>query len=349
MRFVGGNLRPSMRVASATRTIELNDLLQAEPLKEKTHAPPGENMVWIPGGTFQMGSDDHYPEEAPAHRVTVDGFWIDRYTVTNADFKRFVDATGYVTLAERPANAADYPGADPAMLVPSSVMFQKAAQRVDLDNHHNWWTYVAGANWKHPRGPKSGLQGLWKHPVVHVAFEDAQAYAKWAGKDLPTEAEWEFAARGGLDGAEYSWGNELTPGRRHMANTWQGEFPWQNLLEDGYEWTAPVGSFPPNGYGLHEMTGNVWEWTTDWYQDHGKIAHPCCTLTNPRGGNADDSHNPRAAADLRIPRKVMKGGSYLCAPNYCRRYRPAARMPQEVDTSTCHLGIRCVSRAAGPT
>ena len=327
----------------------MNDLVQAEPSKAKAHTPPGDNMVWIPGGSFRMGSDDHYPEEAPAHRVAVDGFWIDTHTVTNAEFKRFVDATGHVTLAERPANAADYPGADPSMLVPSSVMFQKAAQRVDLDNPHNWWTYVAGADWKHPRGPKSGLQGLWKHPVVHVAFEDAQAYAAWAGKELPTEAEWEFAARGGLDGAQYAWGDELTPGRRHMANTWQGEFPWQNQLEDGYEWTAPVGSFPPNGYGLYDMTGNVWEWTTDWYQDHGKIAHACCTLTNPRGGTAEDSRNPRAAEGLRIPRKVMKGGSYLCAPNYCKRYRPAARMPQDVDTSTCHLGFRCISRAAGPT
>jgi formylglycine-generating enzyme required for sulfatase activity len=219
-------------------------------------------MVWIPAGTFLMGSNDHYPEEAPAHRVTVGGFWMDQHAVTNAEFRRFVDATGHVTLAERPANAADYPGAKPEMLLPASVMFRKAAHPVDLGNHYNWWEYVQGANWRHPRGPGSSLQGLWKHPVVHVAFEDAEAYAKWVGKQLPTEAEWEFAARGGLDGAEYAWGAEFTSGGRHMANTWQGEFPWQNLLEDGYEWTAPVGSFPPNGYGLYEMTGNVWEWNT---------------------------------------------------------------------------------------
>lgn len=300
-------------------------------------------MARIPGGTFRMGSDNHYAEEAPAHKVRVDEFWIDTHAVTNTDFMRFVDATGYVTLAERPANAADYPGALPEMLVPSSVMFRKASGPVDLGNHYNWWTYVAGANWRHPRGPDSSLQGLWKHPVVHVAFEDAEAYAKWAGKSLPTEAEWEYAARGGLVDAEFAWEGELMPGGKAMANTWQGQFPWQNLLEDGFEWTAPVGTFPPNGYGLYEMTGNVWEWTTDWYQDHGKIQHACCTLENPRGGTADASFDPRTP-DLKIPRRVMKGGSYLCAPNYCRRYRPAARMPQTVDTATCHLGFRCVIR-----
>jgi sulfatase modifying factor 1 len=304
-------------------------------------------MVWLPGGAFLMGSDAHYAEEAPAHRVAVNGFWIDRHTVTNADFRRFVEATGHVTLAERPANAADYPGAQPEMLVPSSVVFAKAPGPVELRGQPTWWTYVAGADWRHPRGPGSSLQGLWQHPVVHVAFEDAQAYAHWAGKRLPTEAEWEFAARGGLDEAEYSWGAELNPGGRQMANHWQGEFPWQNLLEDGFEWTAPVGSFPPNGYGLYEMTGNVWEWTTDWYQEHGKIVKSCCTLDNPRGGDPEQSHDPRLP-NVRIPRRVMKGGSYLCAPNYCRRYRPAARMPQPVDTSTCHLGFRCVASAEHP-
>jgi len=302
-----------------------------------------DDMVALPGGTFTMGSNDHYPEEAPAHRVSVGPFRIDRHAVTNAQFARFVEATGYVTLAERPADPADYPGAKPEMLVPSSVMFRKAAQRVDLRNPFNWWTYVAGADWRHPQGPESSLDGLDLHPVVHVAFDDAQAYATWAGKALPTEAEWEFAARGGLDGAEFAWGGEMTPGGRPMANTWQGEFPWQNLCEDGFEGTAPVGAFPPNGYGLHEMCGNVWEWTTDWYQDHGRIAKACCTLDNPRGGDRDSSRDPRHPA-VRMPRKVMKGGSYLCAPNYCRRYRPAARMPQEVDTSTCHLGFRCIVR-----
>jgi formylglycine-generating enzyme required for sulfatase activity len=300
-------------------------------------------MEWIPGGTFLMGSNDHYPEEAPAHRVTVDGFWMDRHAVSNREFRRFVDATGYVTLAERPADAADYPGAIPDMLVPSSVMFKKAPHRVSLSDHYNWWTYVPGAAWGPPRRPASARQSLWEHPVVHVAFEDSEAYVKWADKTLPTEAEWEFAARGGMDGAEYVWGDDFTPDGRHLANTWQGEFPWQNLLDDGYEWTAPVGSFPHNGYGLFDMAGNVWEWTTDWYQDHGKIKKACCTLNNPRGGDAASSADPRSP-DIKIPRKVMKGGSYLCAPNYCRRYRPAARMPQAVDTSTCHLGFRCIVR-----
>ena len=303
--------------------------------------PPG--MVHIPGGTFVMGSDHHYPEEAPAHKVRVRGFWIDPHTVTNAEFKRFADATGYLTSAERPANPDDYPGALPELLEPSSVVFAKPRHRVDLRNHYNWWVYTKGADWRHPRGPASSLEGLWDHPVVHVSYADAAAYAHWAGKELPTEAEWEFAARGGLDGAEFVWGDEFTPARMQMANTWQGEFPWQNLLEDGYEWTAPVGSFPPNGYGLYDMAGNVWEWTSDWYQDHGKIVKACCTLDNPRGGTVEASVDPRAA-QVKIPRKVMKGGSYLCAPNYCRRYRPAARMAQPVDTSTCHVGFRCVVR-----
>ncbi len=316
------------------------------PLKKIAAAgTPPSNMVRIPGGTFTMGSNVHYPEEAPAHKVKVGAFWIDRHAVTNADFRRFVEATGYVTLAERPANADDYPGAKPELLVPSSVVFNKTQGPVDLSDRYNWWTYVAGADWRHPRGPGSSLQGLWKHPVVHVAFEDAEAYSKWAGKELPTEAEWEFAARGGLDGAAYAWGDEFTPGGQHQTNTWQGDFPWQNLLDDGYEWTAPVGSFAPNGYGLFEMTGNIWEWTIDWYREHGQIERACCTMENPRGGQRDGSFDPRTP-DVRIPRRVMKGGSYLCAPNYCQRYRPAARMAQPIDTATCHLGFRCIMRIA---
>ncbi len=306
-------------------------------------SPPAPDMVRVPGGEFAMGSDAHYPEEAPVHRVKVDGLWMDRHAVTNAQFARFIAATGHVTLAERPANPDDYPGALPEMLVPSSVMFAKPPGRVSLDNYYNWWVYTAGADWRHPRGPQSSLDGLDEHPVVHVAFADAEAFAQWAGKTLPTESEWEYAARGGLDGAEFAWGDALLPDGRQMVNNWQGDFPWQNLLEDGFEWTAPVGSFPPNGYGLFEMTGNVWEWTTDWYQDHGKIRKACCTLENPRGAKAEDSYDPNLR-DVRIPRKVMKGGSYLCAPNYCRRYRPAARMPQAIDTSTCHLGFRCIVR-----
>jgi formylglycine-generating enzyme len=309
---------------------------------------PAADMCFIPGATFRMGSDRHYPEEAPAHDVAVDGFWMDRYTVTNREFERFVRATGYVTLAERPADPKLYPGAQPELLVPSSVVFVKPAGRVDLRNHYNWWTYVAGADWRHPHGAQSSLQGLWDHPVVHVAFEDAAAYAAWAGKELPTEAEWELAARGGLDGAEFVWGEELAPNDQWQANTWQGEFPWQNRNEDGYEGTAPVGSFPPNGYGLHEMAGNVWEWTTDWYRSsHEAGASACCAPSNPRGGKLEESFDP--AQPIKIPRRVMKGGSYLCAPNYCRRYRPAARMAQPIDTSTCHLGFRCIVRPARRT
>jgi formylglycine-generating enzyme required for sulfatase activity len=302
-----------------------------------------DGMAWIPGGAFLMGSAKHYPEEAPVHKVSVKGFWMDPRTVTNREFARFVEATGHVTLAEKPANPDDYPGAKPEMLAASSVVFERTPGPVDLRNHLNWWHYVAGADWRHPRGPDSSIEGLEDHPVVHVAFDDAEAYAKWAGKELPTEAEWEFAARGGLEGATHVWGEEFMPGGKPMANTWQGEFPWQNLLEDGYEWTAPVGSFPPNGYGLHDMAGNVWQWTTDWYQHHSQIRQTCCTLYNPRGGDPEKSLDPRTPA-VRIPRRVMKGGSYLCAPNYCQRYRPAARMAQAVDTSTCHLGFRCVVR-----
>jgi formylglycine-generating enzyme required for sulfatase activity len=303
---------------------------------------PADGMVWIPGGEFLMGSDGHYEEEAPAHKVRVDGFWIDRHTVTNREFRRFVDATGHVTLAERPVDPEEYPGADPSKLAPASVVFRKAPKGVDL-RRVTWWDYVPGADWRHPRGPASSLQGLWDHPVVQVSFDDAMAYAAWAGKTLPTEAEWECAARGGLEGAEYVWGGELYPGGTSMANTWQGEFPWQNLVEDGYEWTAPVGTFPPNGFGLYDMAGNVWQWTTDWYQSHGKITKACCTMENPRGGAREDSIDPRVA-NLKIARKVIKGGSYLCAPNYCRRYRPAARMAQEVNSATCHIGIRCIVR-----
>jgi formylglycine-generating enzyme required for sulfatase activity len=307
--------------------------------------PRMDGMAWIPGGSFLMGSDRHYPEEAPAHSVAVGGFWIDRCAVTNLEFERFVSATGYVTLAERPADPRDYPGASHDALAPASSMFKKPAHPVDTRNLSNWWVYVRGTNWRHPRGPASSIRKLANHPVVHIAFEDAEAYARWVGKQLPTEAEWELAARGGLDGAEFVWGDELLPDGMHMANTWQGEFPYRNLCEDGYEWTAPVGSFPPNGHGLYDMAGNVWQWTTDWYQHHNCIDSACCTIVDPRGGGREESCDPEMPG-IRIPRKVTKGGSYLCAPNYCRRYRPAARMAQPVDTSTCHLGFRCIVRPA---
>jgi formylglycine-generating enzyme len=312
-------------------------------------AAPHPDMVWVPGGTFRMGSENHYPEERPVHRVTVDGFWIDRYPVTNGQFRRFVEATGYVTLAEIPPDPAQYPGAKPDMLYAGSLVFVKPRGPVDLRDFSNWWTFMRGADWRHPQGPKSSLGGRKRHPVVHVAYRDAEAYAKWAGKELPSEAEWEFAAQGGLDGAEFAWGDEFTPRGRMMANTWQGEFPWQNLLTDKYETTSPVDAFPPNGYGIHDMIGNVWEWTTDWYtpQHPEEQVKACCIPVNPRGGPEDASYDPCQPA-IRIPRKVLKGGSHLCAPNYCRRYRPAARFPEPVDTSTSHVGFRCIVRV-GPS
>ena len=247
-----------------------------------------------------------------------------------------------MTVAERPPDPAVYPGAKPELLVPASTVFRQPPHRVDQTNPYNWWTYVPGADWRHPQGPGGTVRKKPDHPVVQVAWVDVQAYARWAGKELPTEAEWEFACRGGLAGAEFAWGEEFNPAGRWMANTWQGEFPVQNTKQDGYEGTAPVGSFPPNGYGLLDMIGNVWEWTSDWYQAHSELADACCTVANPRGGERYRSVDPNDAA--RIPRKVMKGGSHLCAPNYCRRYRPAARMPQPIDTATSHLGFRCIIR-----
>jgi formylglycine-generating enzyme len=303
------------------------------------------NMVWIPGGTFRMGSDHHYPEEAPAHRVSVDGFWLDLAPVTNRQFKQFVKATGHKTFAEIPPCPEDYPGALPHMLYAGSLVFVRPQSTFDVRDWSQWWTFMKGADWRHPYGPKSSINTLDDHPVVHVSYADAEAYAKWVGKDLPTEAEWEFAARGGLDGAEFAWGHEFTPGGAHMANTWQGDFPLQNLHLDGYDRTSPVKAFAPNGYGLHDMIGNVWEWTSDWYAPKHEADAPkaCCIPENPRGGREDASYDP-CLPNIRIPRKVLKGGSHLCAPNYCRRYRPAARHAEAVDTSTSHVGFRCVKR-----
>jgi formylglycine-generating enzyme required for sulfatase activity len=236
------------------------------------------DIVRVPEGTFRMGSDKHYAEEAPVHRVTVDAFWIDRTPVTNQQFEEFVKATGYVTFAEIRPDPKDYPGALPHMLYAGSLVFSPPSRPVDLRDWSQWWAFLKGADWRHPYGPNSAIDGLDDHPVVHVAYVDALAYAKWAGKDLPTEAEWEFAARGGLDGAEFAWGDEFILRGKHMANTWQGEFPRQNLCEDGFERTSPVAAFPPNGYGLYDMIGNVWEWTTDWYSLKHEADAPkaCC-------------------------------------------------------------------------
>jgi formylglycine-generating enzyme required for sulfatase activity len=308
--------------------------------KPATH----DGMVWIQGGTFRMGSANFYPEEAPVHDETVDSFWIDAYEVTNEAFSRFVNETQYVTVAERPPKAEDYPGAPPEALVAGSLVFHKTRGPVDLRDWSQWWSYVHGAQWRHPEGPGTDLEDRMNHPVVHVAYEDVQAYAQWAGKALPTEAEWEYAARGGLEGARFVWGDEMEPHGKVLANTWQGDFPWQNLLKDGYERTSPVGAFPPNGYGLYDMAGNVWEWTSDWYRAK-HIATPgtsCCSVSSPRAA-VEGSYDP-AQPHVHIPRKVLKGGSHLCAPNYCLRFRPAARSPQMIDTGMSHLGFRCITR-----
>ncbi|HKC21677.1 MAG TPA: formylglycine-generating enzyme family protein [Gaiellaceae bacterium] len=296
-----------------------------------------KNMVELPGGTFRMGSDRFYPEERPVLEVSVGAFAVDRRPVTVADFRRFVKATDYMTWAEQAPEAADYPDAEPESLVPGSLVFHKTRGPVDLRDFRNWWRWTPGADWRHPEGPDSNVGGRELHPVTHVAYGDAVAYAEWAGKSLPTEAEWEYAARGGLDGATFTWGDDFAPKGRLMANTWQGEFPWQNLRSDGFEGTSPVGRFPANGFGLFDMAGNVWEWTVDGFAASQTIRSPCC---GPQFVSAPEEQ---------FPRKVIKGGSHLCAPNYCLRYRPAARQAESVDTSTCHIGFRCVVRSSTAT
>lgn len=305
--------------------------------------PPYKDMVWIPDSTFEMGgSIPNYPEEGPIHTVKVSGFWMDKYPVTNKQFQKFVKATGYVTFAEKPPKAEDYPEAAPEMLVPGSAVFIKPNRPVD-PRVVCWWHYLSGANWRHPEGKGSSIKGKENHPVVHLVYEDALAYAEWAGKALPTEAQWELAARGGLQGAIFAWGNEIKPKGKLMANIWQGQFPHQNLKSHP-PGTEPVGCYPPNGYGLYDMIGNVWEWTDDWYQERHpeNPAKACCTPKNPRGGTEANSYDSKAPTSEQKPRKVLKGGSFLCAPNYCARYRPAARYPEAIDTSTNHIGFRTI-------
>jgi len=307
----------------------------------------GSDMIEIVGGTFFMGSDSFYPEEAPVRQVRVDGFRIDAYPVTNRQFAAFVAATGYRTVAETAPNPKDYPGMSAAMARPGSSVFRPPAQLRNRHDHGQWWHFVFGADWRHPTGPDSSLDGLEDHPVVQVAYHDAAAFAGWAGKALPTEAEWEFAARGGLDRADYAWGDTLAPEGRVFANYWQGEFPLVNERADGWTGTSPVGSFPANAYGLYDLIGNVWEWTDDWYAVVAAPVRSCCVPHNPRGGTKAGSHDP-SAPEWKIGRKVLKGGSHLCAENYCRRYRPAARHAQTIDTGTTHIGFRCVWRPEGP-
>jgi formylglycine-generating enzyme len=294
----------------------------------------------ISRGAFIMGSDAHYPEEAPAHPVTVGEFEIDRHQVTNRQFAAFVAETGYVTLAERPLDPADFPGAPPENLVPGSLVFRPTAGPVDLRHISQWWAWTPGACWHRPEGPASSLDGREDHPVVHIAFEDAERYAAWADTGLPTEAQWEMAARGGLEGTTYTWGDAPEAPGDPRANYWHGAFPWRP--DPGYGKTTPVGSFAPNGHGLFDMAGNVWEWTTDWYSSRHPNApeHPCCVPVNPRGGTEESSLDS-AQPQFAIPRKVIKGGSFLCADSYCLRYRPAARRPQMIDTGMSHLGFRC--------
>jgi formylglycine-generating enzyme required for sulfatase activity len=331
----------------------VEDRGQEETMEAHQPSPPGpKNMVRIAGGRFGMGSEDFYPEERPVHTVEVGDFWMDTNPVTVAEFRRFVKATGHVTVAETPPDPLQFPDADPEQLVPGSLVFTPPPHPVALDDFRAWWAWVPGADWRHPEGPDSGLHGRERHPVTHVAYVDALAYATWSGKELPREAEWEFAARGGLEGATYAWGEDFSPGGRMMANTWQGDFPVTNDLLDGYERTSPVGKFPANGYGLSDMIGNVWEWTCeDYTESHADVAlgraqrgasgaaHGCCAPQRPAPVSAEVALNPNDGTT-----KVIKGGSHLCAPNYCLRYRPAARQRQTVDTSTSHMGLRCIIR-----
>lgn len=301
--------------------------------------PRFAGMKLLCGGEFAMGCNDEYADEAPVRRVAVGDFWIDETPVTNAQFARFVAQTGYVTFAEMAPNPADYPGAHAEDLVAGSAVFTPASAPVVLADF-NWWSYRDGACWRAPLGAGSDLTGLDEHPVVHVVHSDAAAYAAWAGKSLPTEAEWEYAARGGLDGARYAWGDTFTPGGVRMANTWEGEFPWRNDAPEGQKRTSAVRSFPLNGYGLADMIGNTWEWTDDWYV--AQRPAPDCCGKGLRPPTAEESLD--AVGSPRIPRKVLKGGSHLCAESYCRRFRPAARWPQPIDTSTSNVGFRCVVR-----
>jgi len=296
-------------------------------------------MVWVPGGAFWMGCDDcEMPDALPVHLVTVGGFWMDATPVTNAQFQKFVKATGYKTIAERAPDPKDFPGAPKENLVAGSAVFSPPFTEVSLDNFLNWWKYVPGANWRRPEGPQSDLKGREDHPVIQIAWEDAVAYAKWADKRLPTEAEFEFAARGGLDRNRYAWGNELKPGGKWAANIWQGRFPWKNRKEDGFERTSPVRAFPANGFGLYDMGGNVWQWCSDWYRpDYFEELAKQGVVKNPQG--PESSFDPQEPG---MPKRVQKSGSFLCSDQYCSRYLVGSRGKGAPDSGSSNTGFRCV-------
>lgn len=304
-------------------------------------------MTWIPGGTFSMGAEGGQEDEKPVHQVTVDGFWMDKTEVTNEKFEEFVHATGYVTVAERKPDPKQFPDADPALLVPGSIVFSPPAEDIPVEDLKNpamyslWWKYVPGANWRHPEGPNSDLKGREKHPVVHVCWEDANAYCRWAHKRLPTEAEWEFAARGGLEKKKFVWGDEQIPSGKWNANIWQGKFPNLNSLDDGFKTTAPAASFAANGYGLYDMSGNVWEWCADWYTPDYYQKSPAKNPTGP-----ESSFDPNEPG---VEKRVTRGGSFLCSDVYCIGYRPSARMKTSPDTGLSHTGFRCVKDAPAPS
>jgi formylglycine-generating enzyme required for sulfatase activity len=338
-------------VASWNRRASTRGVAFEETVESPTKAPgsPPAAMVWIPGGEFSMGAQDApdmddvsmraTTDSRPIHRVYVDGFFMDSTDVTNADFERFAAATGYVTVAERKPRAEDYPTAPPENLIAGSVVFSPPNHPVSLNNHFQWWDYVPGANWRHPLGPDSNLEGRERHPVVQVAYADAAAYADWAGKRLPTEAEWEFAARGGLTGKPFVWGDEFRPKGKWMANTHQGHFPTQDTGGDGYAGIAPVAQYPPNGYGLYDMAGNVWQWTSDWYRPdyYRQLAGAGGVARNPKGPDA--SFDPSEPNERK---RVQRGGSFLCTDQYCSRYIVGTRGKGDISTGTNHLGFRCV-------
>lgn len=312
----------------ASNSPEINDAPAPEP------APAG--MAWVPGGSYWMG-DNTFPDAQPEHLVTVDGFWLDKHEVTNAEFAKFVEATGYMTYAEQPPKAEDYPGVPAEKLVAGSIVFTPPTEAVPLNDHFQWWQYVPGACWKHPEGPDSTIKGREDHPAVHIAWVDAKAYADWAGKRLPTEAEWEFAARGGLDRQPFCWGGELMLDGKWQANIWQGNFPNENAQADGFVRTAPVGKYPANRYGLVDMSGNVWEWCSDWYRPDTYL-HP--SGKNPLG--PEDSFDPQEPG---IPKRVQRGGSFLCSDMYCVRYLPGGRGKGEPNSAASHIGFRCAKSA----